>query len=128
MMKTVPPFCTGCRICEMICSITHEGGIAPKRSRIRIRSNWPDEEKIHLCVACEPKPCIGACPEGSLSWEGYLRLNEEKCTACYLCTEACPYEGIRTEPTKRYPLFCDTCEGKFECVQWCPTKAVVKVE
>jgi NAD-dependent dihydropyrimidine dehydrogenase PreA subunit len=23
---------------------------------------------------------------------------------------------------------CDTCQGEFQCVRWCPTKAVVKVE
>jgi len=26
------------------------------------------------------------------------------------------------------PLICDTCEGDYQCVQWCPTKAVQKKE
>jgi len=128
MIKTNPSLCTGCRICEMICSITHEGTIAPKRSRIRIRSNWPEEEKIHLCIACDSKPCIETCPEGALSWEGCLRIDKEKCTACSICTEACPYGGIQTEPSKGPPFFCDTCQGQFQCVAWCPTKAVNRVE
>jgi len=128
MIQTIPSLCTGCRICEMICSFTHEGAIAPKRSRIRIRSNWPQEEIILLCLACEPKKCIEGCPEGALSWNGYLRMDEQKCTACLLCTEACPYGGILTETSKKTPFFCDTCQGEFQCIKWCPTKAVLKVE
>jgi carbon-monoxide dehydrogenase iron sulfur subunit len=128
MIKIYPPLCTGCRICEIICSLAHEGNIATKRSRIHIHSNWPEEEKILLCVACEPKKCIEVCPEDALSWNTYLRIDEEKCTACLLCAEACPYGGIRTEVSKKSPFFCDTCQGEFQCVKWCPTKAVVKVE
>ena len=128
MIRTIPSLCTGCRICEIICSLTHESSIAPKQSRIRIQSNWPEEEKIFLCVACEPKSCMDACPEGALSWNKYLRIDQEKCTDCLLCKEACPYGGIQTENSKKSPFFCDTCQGEFQCVQWCPTKAVVKVE
>jgi Fe-S-cluster-containing hydrogenase component 2 len=128
MMKIFPSLCTGCRICEVICSLTHEGSIAPKQSRIRIHSNWPEEEKILLCIACETKKCIEVCPEAALSWNAYLRMNEEKCTGCYLCTDACPYGGIQTGVSKKFPIFCDTCDGEFQCVKWCPTKAVIKVE
>jgi len=128
MIKVFPSLCTGCRICEIICSFGHEGSIAPKRSRIRIHSNWPEEEKILLCIACEAKKCIDACPEAALSWNGVLRIDEEKCTVCLLCADACPYGGIQTEASKKFPFFCDTCNGEFQCVKWCPTKAVIKEE
>jgi len=128
MIKLVPSLCTGCRICEIICSLTHESTIAPKQSRIRISSDWPEEEKIFLCIACEPKLCIDACPISALSWNGYLRINEEKCTGCLLCKDACPYGGIQTENSKKFPFFCDMCQGEFQCVKWCPTKAVARVE
>ncbi len=128
MIKTIPNLCTGCRICEIICSFAHEGSIAPKQSRIRIQSAWPEEERIHLCLACEPKPCIGGCPEGALSWDGYLRIDEEKCTGCLLCREACPYGGIQTENSKKFPFFCDTCQGEFQCVKWCPTKSIIRTK
>ncbi len=128
IMKIFPSLCTGCRICEIICSLSHESSIAPKQSRIRVQSNWPEEEKIFLCIACESKQCIDACPEGVLSWNGYLRIDEKGCTACLLCKEACPYGGIHTETSKTFPFFCDTCQGEFQCVKWCPTKAVIKVD
>jgi Fe-S-cluster-containing hydrogenase component 2 len=128
MIKTLPALCTGCRICEIICSLTHESSVAPKQSRIRIQSKWPEEEKIFLCIACESKPCIDVCPVNALSWNGYLRIDEEKCTSCLLCKDACPYAGIQTENSKQYPFFCDTCRGEFQCVKWCPTKAVIKVD
>jgi Fe-S-cluster-containing hydrogenase component 2 len=28
------------------------------------------------------------------------------------------------DPVTNYPLVCDTCEGDFQCVRWCPTQAV----
>jgi Fe-S-cluster-containing hydrogenase component 2 len=112
----------------MICSLAHEGAIAPKQSRIRIHSSWPDEEKIFLCVACEPKKCIDACPENALYWNDCLRIEEGKCTGCLLCKDACPYGGIHTEISKKSPFFCDTCRKEFQCVTWCPTKAILKVE
>jgi Fe-S-cluster-containing hydrogenase component 2 len=71
---------------------------------------------------------MDACPEGALSWNSYLQIDEEKCTGCLLCKDACPYGGIQTENSKKYPFFCDTCQGEFQCVKWCPTKAVIKVE
>lgn len=128
MIKISPNLCTGCRICEVVCSMTHEGVIAPKRSRIRVHSAWPHQEKISVCIACEPKKCIEVCSEGALSWNQHLEINEEKCVNCLLCVEACPYEGIQTEVSKKFPFFCDTCTGEFQCIQWCPTKAVDKVK
>lgn len=128
MIKISPDLCTGCRICEIVCSLAHEGVIAPKRSRIRIRSDWPHPEKISVCIACEPKKCIEVCPEGALSWKDCLEMEEDKCVVCLLCVEACPYHGIHTEDSKKFPFFCDTCRGEFQCVIWCPTKAVDKVK
>jgi hypothetical protein len=29
---------------------------------------------------------------------------------------------------EKVSFFCDTLPGEFQCVKWCPTKAVVKVE
>ncbi len=126
MFKISRKLCTGCRICEMICSLAHEGEIAPKQSRIRIESDWPGAEKVQVCVACKPKKCIPACPHGALSWDTVLRLDEEKCDLCLACIEACPFGGIRLDPPKSRLLFCDTCGGDYPCVEWCPPKAIVK--
>ena len=128
MIKINRKLCTGCRICEMICSLAHEGVINPKLSRIRILSDWPKEEKIQVCVACKSKNCIEACKEKALSWDATLILNEQKCNLCFACVEACSLKGIRLESSKKYPFFCDICGGNFECVKWCPPKAIVRME
>jgi len=36
--------------------------------------------------------------------------------------------GIRIDKKTGFPLICDTCGGRYQCVQWCPTKAVQKKE
>ena len=128
MFKINRKSCTGCRICEMICSFAHEGEIAPKRSRIRIESDWPGMEGIDVCVACRAKKCIAVCPHGALSWGRLLLLDQEKCDLCLACVEACPFGGIRLEPTNKRLLFCDTCRGEYQCVKWCPANAIVRAE
>jgi Fe-S-cluster-containing hydrogenase component 2 len=35
-------------------------------------------------------------------------------------------KGIHIDKRTGFPLICDTCEGQFQCVQWCPTNAVQK--
>ena len=128
MFKINRKLCTGCRICEVVCSFVHEGEFAPKRSRIRIESEWPEMEKVHVCVACKRKECISACSPGALSWDSFLQLNEEKCDRCLACVEACPFGGIQVDPSEQLLLFCDTCGGEYQCVKWCPTNAIVRVE
>ena len=127
MLKLQNRLCTGCRICEMICSLTHEGEIAPRRSRIKVLSDWPKEETIQVCVACRPKKCIEACPQEALHWKETLQLREERCDLCGACAGACPFGGIRMDSPGRYPHFCDRCGGAYECVRWCPPKALARV-
>jgi ferredoxin len=48
-------------------------------------------------------------------------LDEENCTQCGICEEACPAAAIRLEP---YPEFGDDCFGCFNCVRLCPENAI----
>ncbi|NLI14593.1 4Fe-4S dicluster domain-containing protein [Pelotomaculum propionicicum] len=52
--------CTGCRICEMICSWSDEGGFDPSRSLITVESI--DEKDAHFSIRFDPgcKNC-GLC-------------------------------------------------------------------
>lgn len=126
-MKIDTNLCTGCRICEMICSIKHSGKINTNRSRIRIESVWPEQEKIHVCRQCKEAPCIKACPVGALTKDkdGVIRVNRDKCTLCKACVKACPFDAIFVGMEDEI-LICDTCDGAYECISWCPNNAISK--
>jgi carbon-monoxide dehydrogenase iron sulfur subunit len=56
--------CTGCRLCEMVCSVKHEGVSNPSRARISI-IKW-FMEGFHMpmvCQHCMEAPCIAVCPK-----------------------------------------------------------------
>lgn len=127
MLLTKPSLCTECRICELICAFHHFGESNPKRSRLWIGSFWPQNPGMKVCRACKDRECVSACPHGALSFEDYVRLDEDRCDGCGACVPACPVEGIRLDPQGGLPLVCDTCQGAYLCAAWCPTKAVERM-
>jgi carbon-monoxide dehydrogenase iron sulfur subunit len=127
MFKIHRSRCTECQLCSQICAWTHWGENNPKRARIRVEADWPATPQIRVCLACKEHECVQACPTEALSWDGWVKLDEERCDLCGACAAACPVDGIRMDPRRRLPLICDTCEGAFQCVQWCPTRAIEKL-
>jgi len=47
-------------------------------------------------------------------------IDEEICTGCRLCQEACPYDMIIYDAEKGVSMKCDLCSGAPECVSQCP--------
>lgn len=114
--------CSGCRRCEIACSLFHEGWIWPEASRIRIFMLVPGVEIPHLCFQCEDYPCVEACPSGALAVNpetGAINIDKTKCTACGLCIDACPGKVPHMHPTRRYIVICDLCGGSPKCVEAC---------
>jgi len=114
--------CSGCRKCEIACSLFHEGKIWPEASRIRVFMLVPGAEFPHFCAQCEDYPCVEACPEDALSiskeTEAVL-VDREKCTACGICIDACPGRIPHIHPTDKYAVICDLCGGEPRCVEAC---------
>ena len=123
--------CTGCRICEMICSFTAtpEKIYNPAQSRIKIVK---DEEAgidlPRLCFHCEEPLCRESCPVEAIQMgaDGVVRIDENLCSGCQACVASCPYGAIREH--RGQIIKCDLCGGNPACVQWCPTKAIQYVE
>lgn len=123
-----PDKCTGCRICETVCSLHKEGECAPSKSRVRISSREFFGADIPLvCVQCKEAPCITVCPENAISRDlktGAMVVDPVTCIGCRLCLKSCPFHAISIDIKKRKSLICDLCEGNPTCVAFCPTGAI----
>jgi carbon-monoxide dehydrogenase iron sulfur subunit len=127
-VRAIPEKCTGCRICENFCSFFHERAIWPSRTRIRVKSEF-DEGPFFptVCRQCEDAPCADACPEQIITQNnltGAWTIDQEECTGCQMCIDACPYDEIFFDPASFTSLKCDLCNGNPECILVCPTGAL----
>ncbi|MEM4246678.1 MAG: 4Fe-4S dicluster domain-containing protein, partial [Candidatus Bathyarchaeia archaeon] len=114
--------CSGCRRCEVACSLHHEKRIWPEASRIRVFMLVPGVEFPHLCSQCVDYPCVKSCPYDALSVNpatGAVIVDKEKCTACGACIQACPGTIPHLHPDGSHVLICDLCGGDPECVRVC---------
>jgi Fe-S-cluster-containing hydrogenase component 2 len=114
--------CSGCRRCEIACSLHHEGKIWPEASRIRIFMFVPGVEIPQLCYQCEDYPCVKACPVDALSVNsrtGAVNVDVSKCTECGLCVKACPGKVPCSHPKENHIIICDLCDGQPKCVEAC---------
>jgi Fe-S-cluster-containing hydrogenase component 2 len=117
--------CTGCKSCEMICSLIHFGQCNPSKSAIRIIRR--EKEGLVFCLPlvcrqCDPAPCIEACPSKAISRNtdgGALVLDKERCSDCGLCTEACPFGCVSVDKDTGRLVACDLCGGIPQCVPAC---------
>ncbi|NHJ13763.1 MAG: 4Fe-4S dicluster domain-containing protein [Candidatus Thorarchaeota archaeon] len=123
--------CTGCRNCELACSISHTGTFNPRRARIQVIK----EEKRDLvvpvvCLQCETPLCEQACPNGAIQRNEYgaLYVNDDTCIGCQNCVTACIYGGIEIDPRSRKAIKCDLCGGDPACVKACDYGAITFVE
>ena len=119
--------CTGCRLCEIACSLREKEVFNLANARIRVRSFFPSIEIPTLCWRCEDPPCVGECPEDALERTdfGVITVNRDLCTGCGICKDACPAHAIFLT-SEGYPLICDLCGGQEmpRCVAICPSNAL----
>ncbi len=123
--------CSGCRLCEMICSFVHEKAFSSSASRITvIKEDAFGLDLPVLCCHCDPCSAAANCPTTALvkNDEGFIVVKEEECIGCGKCSETCLVGGIKLHPETNIPLICDQCGGKPRCVEECPTKALIYVD
>lgn len=123
-----PKKCTGCRQCEIACSLKHAGVSNPTRSRIRV-INWENRE-IFLpvsCQHCEDPPCMAACPKEAIYREDVLNsvaIDFERCVGCGTCVYACPYGAMGFDSDRGRARKCNLCAGDPVCVRFCEPGAL----
>ena len=122
-----PEKCTGCKICEFVCSGYKEGEFNPLLSRIRTVKVGPILNTALACRLCDDPVCVRACPSKALSQNedsGLINVDTDKCTGCGWCVEACEFGSITLPRDRGYVIICDLCDGDPKCVQMCPKDAL----
>lgn len=118
--------CTGCRMCELACSVKKTGEFNPARSRIYV-VGFEDEFCFPMaCFHCEQAFCARACPNSALVRDeatGMVKVVKDKCTQCKECILACPFGGLSLSEDGTV-VNCDLCQGEPECVSVCPSGAL----
>ncbi|RJS80827.1 4Fe-4S dicluster domain-containing protein, partial [Candidatus Bathyarchaeota archaeon] len=112
---------------EYICAWEKEKAFNPLKSRIRTVRLGQIVNIALACRLCEDPPCVAACPVDALEQSeetGVIMVDEDKCTGCGWCIEACDYGAITLHPEKKVVIVCDLCDGDPKCVQWCPEEAL----
>jgi Fe-S-cluster-containing hydrogenase component 2 len=123
--------CIGCRTCETVCSLTHEGRINPAEARINVAKYEQIGTNIPmLCLKCGDPACVAACPMSAIIFDISLgtQIDYSKCIGCKMCIMACPIGGVSHNPTSKRIIMCDLCQGNPQCVKSCPEQALEYVD
>jgi len=122
-----PEKCTGCRLCEMVCSAEKDGEFNPLLSRIRTVQLDVVVNMSLACRLCENPTCVRSCPRKALSIDektGVVLVDEGKCNGCGWCIEACELGVLSLHPVRKVVMLCDLCGGEPKCVEFCPKDAL----
>ena len=118
--------CTGCRLCEVICSASHAepkySSNNPARSRIQIiRHPLKDIWLPVFAGEYTAAECMGR--------DQYI-IDGKEYPECSFCRAACPSRETFKEPDSDLPLKCDMCEDEDKplCVDWCLNEALIYEE
>ena len=124
-----PRLCTGCRYCELACSVWHTGRIEIGKSRLRIlfSESGPDRFAAVNCQHCDDPLCAAVCPSETIRKDaatGWVLLHAATCIGCEMCVLACPLAVPYFDQALKVAAKCDFCYGDPECVKHCSSGAL----
>jgi Fe-S-cluster-containing hydrogenase component 2 len=125
-----PQTCTGCGLCDLMCSLYHEGEQGQPLSRgMLVGDRLTAEFTFHVCRQCVSPNCYEACPlqDRALCIDqatGATYINREHCDGCGACIEACPFDPprIKLHPHMSVAFMCDLCREREAgpiCIEYC---------
>ena len=120
--------CTGCKTCEMACSLIQTGVCNPASSRRRTIHFDEDILDVPMqCQQCGIAACMNICPVNAIYMDettGAKIIDGNKCIGCRMCMIACPFGAMIVDPVVGRIAKCDLCGGDPACAKFCPTGAI----
>ena len=119
-----PAKCTGCGVCEEICSKAYYKAADKAKSAIRVSADAEGGYTIAVCDQCGS--CRDMCFMLSLETaeNGVVRLDKKTCVGCLICVAECPRGCMFYHDDHPTPIKCVACGL---CAKQCPEGAL-KVE
>ena len=114
--------CWGCMTCEVACKQEHNAPDGVKLISIFEKglSAVDDESDVifqsNICRHCDDPACVESCPEGAIVQrdDGIVILNEETCTGCKICLDACPYQAVSFDAQNNVARKCNLCYHRID--------------
>lgn len=129
--------CIGCRACQVACKDKNrlEVGVIFRNAHTYSVGHYPTVRCYSYsgtCYHCAEPACVERCPTGAtyVAEDGVVLHDDERCTGCATCTNACPYGNPKILPDKNIAAKCDSCKalrdagGNPACVDACPQRAL----
>ena len=136
--------CIGCETCWTACKAENGWGIG---SGIRVDTvggahpdtpsgKYPNLSMYYLpvpCMHCGEPACVDACSFEAIyrREDGIVLVDEENCSGCEACIDACPYGALTYDPERNVVRKCTLCHHRIDqglepfCVQCCTPKAII---
>jgi len=115
--------CSGCRACQLACSLHLFGENNPKKAAIGIIPHFPQPGTFEVKTCKQCGTCAEVCPVEAIhknERDAYY-INSEECIACEACVEECPEGVIFMHADYETPFECDLCG---DCIEVCGMKAL----
>ncbi len=114
--------CSGCRACEVACSLSIFKENNPKKAALRIRGHFPVPGRYEILSCNQCGECAEVCPVEAIAEEnGVYRIDPDECIGCGACVEACPNNAMFLHKGSDVPIKCILCGT---CLNYCPTGAL----
>lgn len=127
--------CTGCGLCELMCSLFHEGEQGQALSRCEVTGDrLTSEFTLYVCQQCSSPECYEACPNQDVALcidetVGTTYIDPGGCDGCEACIDACTFSParIKIHSEKDVAFTCDLCRDRADgpiCIEHCNFGAI----
>lgn len=133
-LKIFTEKCTGCKSCELVCSLANEGQLNPSKSRITqitfIEGKYTlPYNFVSTCRQCADAPCLSICPVKAIyrshNKTKVVVIDSDICIGCGKCVDICPFGAMLFSGEKKKAFKCELCGGNPACASICPSGAIV---
>ncbi|MCF8092541.1 MAG: 4Fe-4S binding protein [Desulfotignum sp.] len=113
--------CSGCKACELVCSLQNLKTINPSRAMLHVYGKFPEPGRYFADICDQCGECAKACPQEAIVLiKGTWRIDKKKCDGCLACVSACPVNVMMVDDDNM-PYKCINCR---QCAEVCPRDAL----